>query len=549
MGGRREVLAFCVCLAVCVSAFFHETLFLGKVLSPADVLFVSASFRGEAASDYEPANRLLMDPVLAVSAVARIQPADDPERPAAALERVRRLWNAASGERPECGFRSVQPARLRGFGAGCPRLDGRVPAVGGGAGHVPARSAVGPGPLGPLVRGAGLPVQRFPGRLAALPGHRGRRSGCPGSSWRPKALFRAPTARAAGRLAIVVALVVLGGHIQTSAHVLLAGGLYALARLFWPAEKSAGRGSGPALLGAGSVSRARARKRADPAAGCLPGEERCLERAQARAHGLVEARTAAAARNGVHGGAIRLRQPAARASQSGQGARREQLERVGGGLCRARHDICGWRRLAVLTRGRSFRVAFLAALALSGAWARFDCLPSTTCCALCLCSTSPTTAGSRSGCRSLWCSWAGSGSTSSPIHVGWRARGSWPGSLVRSFSAALACGIGSFEGRLKERALCALSRTSGGDRRCRCRAEYEARALRQVGAEPSTFCRATMGSSRSSSPCWPRSRSGLRRRPPSSAWVRPAVMGLVLVDLAGLGWGLNPAIGAGGSIV
>src|ERR1017187_181835 len=64
MGWRREVLAFCVCLAVCVSAFFHETLFLGKVLSPADVLFVSASFRGESAADYEPANRLLMDPVL-----------------------------------------------------------------------------------------------------------------------------------------------------------------------------------------------------------------------------------------------------------------------------------------------------------------------------------------------------------------------------------------------------------------------------------------------------------------------------------------------------
>src|SRR5262249_5406458 len=50
-----------------------------------------------------------------------------------------------------------------------------------------------------------------------------------------------PTASAAGWLAIVVALVVLGGHIQTSAHVLLAGGLYALARAVWPKERSAGR--------------------------------------------------------------------------------------------------------------------------------------------------------------------------------------------------------------------------------------------------------------------------------------------------------------------
>ena len=47
MNWRREVVAFGVCLAACVSAFFHESLFLGKVLSPADVLLVSASFRGD----------------------------------------------------------------------------------------------------------------------------------------------------------------------------------------------------------------------------------------------------------------------------------------------------------------------------------------------------------------------------------------------------------------------------------------------------------------------------------------------------------------------
>ncbi len=45
MGPRREIFAFCAILAVCVSVFFHETLFGGKVLSPADVLLVSASFR------------------------------------------------------------------------------------------------------------------------------------------------------------------------------------------------------------------------------------------------------------------------------------------------------------------------------------------------------------------------------------------------------------------------------------------------------------------------------------------------------------------------
>ena len=64
MGLRREMIAFCAVLAVCVSIFFHETLFGDKVLSPADVLLVSASFREPGAGDYEPANRLLMDPVL-----------------------------------------------------------------------------------------------------------------------------------------------------------------------------------------------------------------------------------------------------------------------------------------------------------------------------------------------------------------------------------------------------------------------------------------------------------------------------------------------------
>ena len=64
MGPRREIFAFCAFLAVCVAIFFHETLFGGKVLSPADVLLVSASFREPGEGDYEPANRLLIDPVL-----------------------------------------------------------------------------------------------------------------------------------------------------------------------------------------------------------------------------------------------------------------------------------------------------------------------------------------------------------------------------------------------------------------------------------------------------------------------------------------------------
>src|SRR5262249_13672771 len=59
-------------LAVLVTGFLGEALVGGKVLSPADVLRVQASFHAQesakgattAATDHEPANRLLMDPVL-----------------------------------------------------------------------------------------------------------------------------------------------------------------------------------------------------------------------------------------------------------------------------------------------------------------------------------------------------------------------------------------------------------------------------------------------------------------------------------------------------
>src|SRR3954454_9886557 len=61
---RREVVAFGLALAACLAAFLHETLIIGRILSPADVLLVEASFRGDASGEYQPLNRLLMDPTL-----------------------------------------------------------------------------------------------------------------------------------------------------------------------------------------------------------------------------------------------------------------------------------------------------------------------------------------------------------------------------------------------------------------------------------------------------------------------------------------------------
>ena len=50
MGSRREVVAFGLALAACLAAYFHETLIFGRILSPADVLLVEASFRGTRAA-------------------------------------------------------------------------------------------------------------------------------------------------------------------------------------------------------------------------------------------------------------------------------------------------------------------------------------------------------------------------------------------------------------------------------------------------------------------------------------------------------------------
>jgi hypothetical protein len=61
---RRELLAFAVALAAIVGGFFAESLLSGRILSPADVLLASGSFADIRGPDYEPSNRLLIDPVL-----------------------------------------------------------------------------------------------------------------------------------------------------------------------------------------------------------------------------------------------------------------------------------------------------------------------------------------------------------------------------------------------------------------------------------------------------------------------------------------------------
>jgi hypothetical protein len=222
----RELLTFGLTLGACVGAFFHESLIGGKVLSPADVLRVSASFRDEGEADYEPANRLLMDPVL------QFQPWLEFNRRMIRDGRLP-LWNPHAG----CGAPHLangqsavfDPFHLLAYVGKLPDAyawiaAGRLFAAGLGM-FLLARSW-GLGFWGRWFAGLVYPFTGFlvvwllfPVTAVAI--------------WMPWLflatdwVFRDPGRHSAGMLAVATALVILGGHIQTSAHVLLGGGAYA----------------------------------------------------------------------------------------------------------------------------------------------------------------------------------------------------------------------------------------------------------------------------------------------------------------------------------
>lgn len=233
---NRETVAFVVVLGICLAGFFHETLLGDKVMSPADVLLVAASFRDEATGDYEPANRLLMDPVL------QFQPWLDFNRRMVRSGRLP-LWNSHAG----CGVPHLangqsavfDPFNLIAYLGPMPRsyawmAAGRLLAAGLGMFLLARFWAL--GFWGRWFAGLTYPFCGFLVVWLLFPV-------TPVAIWMPwlflatDRLFQAPGPRSAGILAVITALVLLGGHIQTSAHVMLAVGLYFVWRVW------AGRGN------------------------------------------------------------------------------------------------------------------------------------------------------------------------------------------------------------------------------------------------------------------------------------------------------------------
>ena len=289
-----------------------------------------------------------------VPALAGIQSADGAQRPIAALEPLCRMRGAPPRQRPERRVRPVPPA-------GLPREDARglMPGSRPGACSPPGWGCSCWRGRGAWDSGAdGSPGWSIPSAASSSSGcsfpSRPSRSGCPGSSWPSTGSSASPDSRSAGVLAVATTLVVLGGHIQTSAHVLLAGGLYAAWR--WIGRR------------VGEFDRRRVLAGLDgwgPCWGSALAAVQILPLAAYLSRSPVwgERRREAPAwwtvvrprvpRCRLHGVALCLREPAPGAPQPGPGAGRAQPERVGGRICRAGDpDLAGPPGLPAYADGR-----------------------------------------------------------------------------------------------------------------------------------------------------------------------------------------------------
>jgi len=224
MSARRESAAFAVVLGGLLAGLFGDSLFGGKVLSPADVLFVSASFRDVKGPGYEPANRLLIDPVL------QFQPWIEFNR---AMLRQGRLplWNDRAG----CGVPHLangqsapfDPFHLIAYLGELPDAYAWMAASRlwfAGFGMFLLARVWGLGVWGRWFAGLTFPLTGFVVVWLQYPVTNV-------AVWMPWVFLAAdrvlsrPTPRRVGGLGLTVGGLFLGGHVQTSAHVLLAAGL------------------------------------------------------------------------------------------------------------------------------------------------------------------------------------------------------------------------------------------------------------------------------------------------------------------------------------
>jgi hypothetical protein len=225
MNPRRETLTFAAALASLVFAFLGESLAGGKILSPADVVYVQPSFAEFRGPAYEPANRLLMDPVLQCEPWLEFSRAE--------LRRGRLpLWNPYVG----CGAPHLangqsavfDPFHLIAYLGPLPQAHAWMAAARlwvAGLGMFLLARAWGLGRWGRWFAGLGYP---FCGFLVVWLLY----TVTSVAVWMPwvflagEAVLRAPRPRTVAALACATGFTILGGHIQTCAHILGAAAVY-----------------------------------------------------------------------------------------------------------------------------------------------------------------------------------------------------------------------------------------------------------------------------------------------------------------------------------
>jgi hypothetical protein len=571
MSSRRETLAFAATLVAMLAGLFGESLFGGKALSPADVLLVSASFRDERGPLYEPANRLLMDPVL------QFQPWLEHNR--AMIRRGRLpLWNDRAG----CGAPHLANGQSAVFDpfhaiAYLGTLPGALAwmafarlAVAGLGMFLLSRSW-GLGPWGRWFSGLAFPPCGFLMAWLLYPV-------ASVAVWMPwlflatdRALDR-PGSRSVGLLALAVGCVLLGGHVQTSAHVLLAAGLYVAWRIATgrvvppmipgpssphivpPTQPSPTRGEG---FGTPSPFRVGPRGLAAWGAGVALGV--AVAAVEVVPLGAYLARSPVwADRERQRPSAWSLTRPrlldaACTALPYAFGSQRRghpNLAKALGvhNLNEAAGGFAGLATLAWLaplgwsSRRGWPRAGFLAVLVAVGAMGAFGVPPVEN-----LLRASPVLSVTDNRRLTLWVAFGlvllgGAGLDRLPSSRVRRA-GPWLGVAAATALLAMAGVVDRAGPRLRERALAhyaeAAAATPGADAAVyRERAERQARAVRAFVPRYLATAAAQVLAMAAMAEAWRRGRA-------SPALLRSALLGLALADLIGFGAGLNPAIAAG----
>lgn len=540
MSPRRELLAFAATLAALLLGVFHESLLGGKILSPADIVYVQASFREFKGADYEPANRLLMDPVL------QFQPWLEFNR--AMLRRGRLpLWNGLVG----CGAPHLangqsavfDPFHLLAYLGRWPdalaqMAFGRLWAAGLGM-FLLARSW-GLGPWGRWFAGLAFPLCGFLMAWLLYPDTNV-------AIWIPwlflatdRALSR-PDARGVGLLAAAVGLVLLGGHVQASAHVLIAGAAYAAWRLRPGSPLPAARRAWLAWVAGTTLGVALGAIEVIPLGVYLTRSpvwaDRVAEKRPAWAIGRPRLLDAARTALPYALGSQRRGQP-----NLAKAVGAHNLNEAAGGFA-GLATLLWLAPLGWCARGQSPRVRFLAGLAAVGAMGAFEVAPVAN-----LLRVIPVLDVADNRRLSLWLAFGlvllgGVGLDHLGMPGKGRAWGRWAGLWAVGGAGLLvfAAGFGRFEGPLRARSLAHYLRTDEG------RADPDlagVRADRQV-REALSFVPGYYALAGAHLIALAALATALRRERISPSTARGLVAALTIADLLHFGVGLNPATDRG----